>query len=198
MRWARRASRRFVPRCSTHVPASSGAIMLGFGRALGETMAVTMVIGNNPRISMSLFAPQYTMAAVLANEFSEAASELYLNALDRNRARALHHHADREFPVAPADLEHGEELAATAEPTACSRRVEAASMTHTGCRKAHLVDIRGLLRAVGAGGAGAAGASSSSSSSARASRRSISTSSRTCRIRSASRAAAWRTPSSAR
>src|SRR3984893_9594433 len=58
-----------------------GAIMLGFGRALGETMAVTMVIGNNPKVSASLFAPQYTMAAVLANEFSEAAGELYLNAL---------------------------------------------------------------------------------------------------------------------
>ncbi|MGE5244948.1 MAG: phosphate ABC transporter permease subunit PstC [Betaproteobacteria bacterium] len=58
-----------------------GAIMLGFGRALGETMAVTMVIGNNPQISLSLFAPQYTMAAVLANEFTEAASALYLNAL---------------------------------------------------------------------------------------------------------------------
>ena len=49
-----------------------GAIMLGFGRALGETMAVTMVIGNNPQISLSLFAPQYTMAAVLANEFTRA------------------------------------------------------------------------------------------------------------------------------
>ena len=58
-----------------------GAIMLGFGRALGETMAVTMVIGNNPQISLSLFAPQYTMAAVLANEFTEAADELYLDAL---------------------------------------------------------------------------------------------------------------------
>ena len=58
-----------------------GAIMLGFGRALGETMAVTMVIGNNPRISTSLFAPQYTMAAVLANEFTEADTALYLDAL---------------------------------------------------------------------------------------------------------------------
>jgi phosphate transport system permease protein len=58
-----------------------GAIMLGFGRALGETMAVTMVIGNNPQVSLSLFAPQYTMAAVLANEFTEAADELYLSAL---------------------------------------------------------------------------------------------------------------------
>jgi phosphate transport system permease protein len=44
-------------------------------------MAVTMVIGNNPRVSLSLFAPQHTMAAVLANEFSEAADPLYLNAL---------------------------------------------------------------------------------------------------------------------
>jgi phosphate transport system permease protein len=58
-----------------------GGVMLGFGRALGETMAVTMVIGNNPRISASLFAPQYTMAAVIANEFTEAADELYLAAL---------------------------------------------------------------------------------------------------------------------
>jgi phosphate transport system permease protein len=58
-----------------------GAVMLGFGRALGETMAVTMVIGNNPRVSLSLFAPQYTMAAVIANEFTEAANELYLSAL---------------------------------------------------------------------------------------------------------------------
>ena len=58
-----------------------GAVMLGFGRALGETMAVTMVIGNNPQLSASLFAPQYTMAAVIANEFTEAADELYLHAL---------------------------------------------------------------------------------------------------------------------
>ena len=58
-----------------------GAVMLGFGRALGETMAVTMVIGNNPQITWSLYAPQYTMAAVLANEFTEAADDLYLNAL---------------------------------------------------------------------------------------------------------------------
>jgi phosphate transport system permease protein len=58
-----------------------GAVMLGFGRALGETMAVTMVIGNNPQVTPSLYAPQYTMAAVLANEFTEAADALYLNAL---------------------------------------------------------------------------------------------------------------------
>jgi phosphate transport system permease protein len=58
-----------------------GAVMLGLGRALGETMAVTMVIGNNPQVSASLFKPQYTMAAVIANEFTEAADELYLHAL---------------------------------------------------------------------------------------------------------------------
>lgn len=58
-----------------------GAIMLGFGRALGETMAVTMVIGNSAQIGWSLYAPQYTMAAVLANEFAEAASDLYVHAL---------------------------------------------------------------------------------------------------------------------
>ena len=58
-----------------------GAVMLGLGRALGETMAVTMVIGNNPQVSLSLFAPQYTMAAVIANEFTEAAGDLYRDAL---------------------------------------------------------------------------------------------------------------------
>ena len=58
-----------------------GAVMLGFGRALGETMAVTMVIGNNPQVALSLFAPQYTVAAVIANEFTEAANALYMSAL---------------------------------------------------------------------------------------------------------------------
>ena len=58
-----------------------GSIMLGFGRALGETMAVTMVIGNTPQVSTSLYAPQYTMAAVIANEFAEAADQLHLHAL---------------------------------------------------------------------------------------------------------------------
>src|SRR6266851_1163043 len=58
-----------------------GAVMLGFGRALGETIAVTMVIGNNPQVSLSLFAPQYTMAAVIANEFTEADTTLHIAAL---------------------------------------------------------------------------------------------------------------------
>jgi phosphate transport system permease protein len=58
-----------------------GAIILGLGRALGETMAVTMVIGNRPEIARSLFAPGYTMASVIANEFSEATGNTYLSAL---------------------------------------------------------------------------------------------------------------------
>jgi phosphate transport system permease protein len=58
-----------------------GAIILGLGRALGETMAVTMVIGNRPEIARSLFAPGYTMASVIANEFSEATGDTYLSAL---------------------------------------------------------------------------------------------------------------------
>jgi len=58
-----------------------GGVILGLGRALGETMAVTMVIGNRPEIAASLFAPGYTMASVIANEFSEATSDAYLSAL---------------------------------------------------------------------------------------------------------------------
>ncbi len=58
-----------------------GATLLGLGRAVGETMAVTMVIGNRPDISVSLFAPGYTMASVLANEFTEATSDLYISSL---------------------------------------------------------------------------------------------------------------------
>jgi phosphate transport system permease protein len=58
-----------------------GAIILGLGRALGETMAVTMLIGNRHEIAASLFAPGYTMAAVIANEFSEAASDIHFSVL---------------------------------------------------------------------------------------------------------------------
>ena len=58
-----------------------GATILGLGRALGETMAITMVIGNRAEISASLFAPSYTMASVIANEFTEATGDLYLSAL---------------------------------------------------------------------------------------------------------------------
>ena len=62
-------------------PGIAGAIILGLGRAVGETMAVTMVIGNRPEISASLFEPSYTIASVLANEFTEATGDLYLSAL---------------------------------------------------------------------------------------------------------------------
>ena len=58
-----------------------GAIILGLGRAIGETMAVTMVIGNSSRISASLFAPGNTMASVLANQFAEASDDAFLSAL---------------------------------------------------------------------------------------------------------------------
>jgi phosphate transport system permease protein len=58
-----------------------GGIILGLGRALGETMAVTMVIGNRAEIAKSLFAPGHTMASVIANEFTEATGDLYLSAL---------------------------------------------------------------------------------------------------------------------
>jgi phosphate transport system permease protein len=58
-----------------------GATLLGLGRAVGETMAVTMVIGNRPDISFSLFDPGHTMASVLANEFTEATSDIYISSL---------------------------------------------------------------------------------------------------------------------
>src|SRR5438093_2224429 len=58
-----------------------GPVVLGLGRALGETMAVTMVIGNTPQIAASLFKPGYTLASVIANEFTEATTDMYLQAL---------------------------------------------------------------------------------------------------------------------
>ena len=58
-----------------------GAVILGLGRALGETMAVTMLIGNRHEVAASLFAPGYTMAAAIANEFAEAVGDMHLSAL---------------------------------------------------------------------------------------------------------------------
>ena len=58
-----------------------GGVILGLGRALGETMAVTMLIGNRHDISGSLFAPGYTMASLIANEFAEASGDVHLSAL---------------------------------------------------------------------------------------------------------------------
>ncbi len=62
-------------------PGIFGSIFLALARALGETMAVTMVIGNTPAISASLFSPGYSIAAVIANEFTEATGDLYLQSL---------------------------------------------------------------------------------------------------------------------
>jgi phosphate transport system permease protein len=62
-------------------PGIAGAVILGLGRAIGETMAVTMVIGNRPQISASLFDPSYTIASAIANEFTEATGDLYLSSL---------------------------------------------------------------------------------------------------------------------
>ena len=62
-------------------PGIAGAVILGLGRAIGETMAVTMVIGNRSHISASLFDSSYTIASAIANEFTEATQDLYLSAL---------------------------------------------------------------------------------------------------------------------
>src|SRR6266550_2262763 len=78
------APRGEVPRFAVRIYAKKGlfgAVILGLGRALGETMAVTMVIGNTPQIAASLFAPGYTLASVIANEFTEATTDMYLQAL---------------------------------------------------------------------------------------------------------------------
>ena len=67
--------------CRGRAPESWARFFWRCARALGETMAVTMVIGNDPRISASLFAPGYTIAAVIANEFTEATGDLYFSSL---------------------------------------------------------------------------------------------------------------------
>ena len=78
------ATKSEVIRTSVLSYARSGliaAVFLGFGRAFGETMAVTMVIGNTPAISASLFSPGYTLASLIANEFTEATSDFYISSL---------------------------------------------------------------------------------------------------------------------
>lgn len=67
-----------LPNASTGI---LGSVFLALARALGETMAVTMVIGNTPKIAASLFSPGYSIAAVIANEFAEASGELYISSL---------------------------------------------------------------------------------------------------------------------
>jgi len=67
-----------IPNASTGI---LGSIFLALARALGETMAVTMVIGNTPKIAASLFSPGYSIAAVIANEFAEASGTLYVSSL---------------------------------------------------------------------------------------------------------------------
>lgn len=71
----------FMSVLKTAMPGVFGAVVLGLGRAMGETMAVTMVIGNRADISLSLFSPGATMASVIANEYPEASTQLYLSAL---------------------------------------------------------------------------------------------------------------------
>ena len=83
-----------------------GSVFLALARALGETMAVTMVIGNDPRIAASLFAPGYSIAAVMANEFTEATGDLYLQRADRTGLGALSAHIHAQRFGAPADRGH--------------------------------------------------------------------------------------------
>ncbi len=83
-----------------------GSIFLALARALGETMAVTMVIGNVPQIHASLLAPGYTIAAVIANEFTEATGDLYLQRPDRARPGPLRRHHDHQRPRPPAHARH--------------------------------------------------------------------------------------------
>jgi phosphate transport system permease protein len=81
-----------VPHAGTGIV---GGIMLGLGRALGETMAVTFVIGNAHRVSTSLLAPGTTISASIANEFTEAVGDLYTSSLDRARHAVVSHHVHR-------------------------------------------------------------------------------------------------------
>ena len=86
-----------------------GAVILGLGRALGETMAVTMVIGNTPQIAASLFKPGYTLASVMANEFTEATTDIYLAGVVRDWAGPFWNNNSGEPPrpiAAPNDSDN--------------------------------------------------------------------------------------------
>ena len=86
-----------------------GGIMLGLGRALGETMAVTFVIGNAHRIGKSLMAPGTTISAAIANEFNEAVGELYISSLIAAGPDPVLHHLHR-----PGDRQDHADAAAEA------------------------------------------------------------------------------------
>ena len=83
-----------------------GSVFLALARALGETMAVTMVIGNDPKITASLFAPGYTIAAVIANEFTEATGQSISERADRAGPGALPDDVYSEWPGPLADRRH--------------------------------------------------------------------------------------------
>ena len=108
-----------------------GAILLGLGRALGETMAVTMVIGNRPEVAVSLFAPGYTMASVIANEFTEATADLLPLGPGRDRPAAVRRHARGQRAGPPAGLARGRtgrRGARNERPPAASRRTRPMSV----------------------------------------------------------------------
>ena len=107
----------------------TGAVILGLGRALGETMAVTMVIGNRAEISASLFAPSYTMASVIANEFTEATGDLYLAALAEIGLLLFVVDAHAQRPRAPPRLARGPSCAGMASGAIDARSVHPTKLT---------------------------------------------------------------------
>ena len=86
-----------------------GSIFLALARALGETMAVTMVIGNDPKINASLFAPGYSIAAVIANEFTEATGAVVYQRADRTGPGSVraHHRDQRRGPASDHRTDQG-------------------------------------------------------------------------------------------
>ena len=177
-----------------------GAIMLGFGRALGETMAVTMVIGNSPTGVVVAFPPQYTMAAVIANEFTEATDDLHLHALIEIGlvlfvitlvVNALSRMLIWSMNASAAS--------GKSKPNRLPWGCRMNRMTAPGGTAARLAHRRRAVRAVGAGRAGPARVHPVLRRHAEASQAlTLGLLHATCRSPSARRAAAWRTRSSAR